>query len=103
MGFRGLRAAGADALAGVVVHIRPNVVVGGFIVFRCTAVVQALVIMIGFVIAPVRVPVVGFGIRAAVFLTAYFADGATSTGISAVMVFPDIASRCRMYATRLGA
>ena len=77
--------------------------VGGFIFFRCTAVVQALVIMIGFVIAPVRVPVVGFGIRVAVFLPASFADGAISTGISAVMVFPDIASGCSMYATRLGA
>ena len=103
MRFRDLRAAFTHALAGVVVHIRPNVVVGGFIFFRCTAVVQAAVIMIGFVIAPVRVPVVGFGIRVAVFLPAYFADGAISTGISAVMVFPDIASGCRMYATRLGA
>jgi hypothetical protein len=99
MGFRGLRAAGADALVGGIVHIRPNVVVGGFILpFRTP---RTGVIVDVAVDRPFGLPVVAQG--AAVFMPASFADGAISTGISAVMVFPDIASGCRMYATRVGA
>ena len=68
--------------------------VGGFIVFRCTAVVQALVIMIGFVIAPVRVPVVGFGIRAAVFLTAFITNGPAHAGGRAAGMRRLVLPRC---------
>ena len=99
MRFRDLRAAFTHALAGVVVHIRPNVVVGGFILpFRT----PRTGVIVDFAVArPFGLPVVAQG--ATVFMPASFADGATSTGISTVMVFPDIASGCRMYATRLGA
>ena len=99
MRFRDLRAAGAGAFVGAIVHIRPVVGMRRFVLpFRTprTGVIVGVAVD-----RPFGLPVVPQG--AAVFLPAYFADGATSTGISAVMVFPDIAIGYRMYATRLGA